>query len=91
MDLERTSVRSGLTRTNTFDGIAGYSHSGSDPEFFDAKASVNGGEMRTLTFQDRRATLDGVAPGDTVKLILEIDPAKTEFDQTPVEATDTVD
>ena len=31
------------------------------------------------------------APGDTVKLILEIDPAKTDFDQTPVEATDTVD
>ena len=52
---------------------------------------MNGGELQTLTFQDRQTTLNGIALGDTVKLILEIDPAKTDFDQTPVEATDTID
>ena len=65
----------------------------------DAKIALEGGDLvwekfattQELTPGTATVMLNGVALGDTVKLILEIDPAKTDFDQTPVEATDTVD
>ena len=73
------------------DGTTNYSHGEGDPEFFTAEASVNGGEFKRVEFEDRRAMLEGASFGAHVKLRLNIDPAKTEFDPTPVEAEDVVD
>ena len=80
-----------LTGLENTEAVKGYS-----PENcrFDCKLSINGGPLQedyflstdfieaTQAFGTGRLT-----SGDTVKVVLEVDPAKTEFDQTPAEAT----
>ena len=80
-----------LTGLENTEAVKGYS-----PENyrFNCKLSINGGPLQedyflstdfieaTQAFGTGRLT-----SGDTVKVVLEVDPAKTEFDQTPAEAT----
>ena len=80
-----------LTGLENTEAVKGYS-----PENcrFDCKLSINGGPLQEDYFlstdfiEATQAFGTGrLASGDTVKVVLEVDPAKTEFDQTPAEAT----
>ena len=79
-----------LTGLENTEAVKGYS-----PERcrFDCKLSINGGPLQENYFlstdfiEATQAFGVRLTSGDTVKVILEVDPSKTEFDQTPAEAT----
>lgn len=81
-------------RVDNPEGIQGYSGSGSMDDF-NADLYVNGTKTGTERFVGTHggvATADtlGCSVGDTVKVVLTVDPAKTEFDQEPVVAETSV-
>ena len=79
-----------LTGLENTEAVKGYS-----PENyrFNCKLSINGGPLQENYFlstdfiEATQAFGVGLTSGDTVKVVLEVDPAKTEFDPTPAEAT----
>ena len=85
-----------LTGEN-LDGVKGYAEEESGERHFDGAVHPEGGEATEVAFYlddetgDYRCRVPNPGEGKTVRVVLEPDPAKPEFDPTPAEATATVE